>query len=453
LNKEHVFRSKELYGKVKDLVKKTFRILNEKMKRGEKFYSRTIEDISIDEDGKLHLATLGYRDYYIKPDFGGFILRHADELEQLPEWRAVLECMSRDDIIDKHLKHQLVSPFGGSMINEFSLLYKIILMSIDENEPFNFNLDIFNSVYSEIERYFYSKNVTRKSICLLLGFDSEVEAIDLGDCLKIRKISKDEIVELWRTSHWFRALVEFFPEFRFTPLKYVLELSIEAPKIAGNEKYEVEPADVKFEKVISVLRLFKKGWVDYPFIRERVTPTLFSETIDSMKHSKMNIISPPFGISYKLLKEEVEEFKEYYEKINKKIDCSKVPLRRFNETYRRVSAEDKLIDYMIAFESLYLAKEGTLEMPYKLAHRVSLLLYEEETKRKQTFLEMKKSYSLRSDIVHGRKIRSIKIDELNKEYNLSEFVQKIEEHLRLSIRLFLEKERLSWIDLMFKRDT
>lgn len=40
---------------------------------------------------------------------------------------------------------------------------------------------------------------------------------------------------------------------------------------------------------------------------------------------------------------------------------------------------------------------------------------------------MKKAYSLRSDIVRGRKIRSVKI--AAKESGLSNFVQKIEDHL------------------------
>ena len=188
--------------------------------------------------------------------------------------------------------------------------------------------------------------------------------------------------------------------------------------------------------------------MDFPFIIQKASPALSSTTSYSMKHSKRTVhANLPIGISYTLLKEEVEALSEFYRRIHDKIDCSKIPLRRFNETFSRLSIEDKLVDYMISFESLYLSGENPSEMAYKLAHRASLLLSTEKEKRKQIFQEMKKAYSLRSDIVHGRKVKTIKI--ANNEYNLSDFVQKIEEHLRSSLKLFLEKRKPSWIELMF----
>jgi hypothetical protein len=433
-------------------VHKAFILLEGKIKGGEKLYPITIEEITIDDDNRIHPHIPSLRDFRRKPDFGMLIAKHEKELALLPEWATVLECVSRDEIIKEHVG-QMKSPFGGIVIDEATLLDRILLMSIDEEKPLHFDTDLFNSAYATIEDYFYSKTLTRKSTCLLLGFDSETEEMDLEDGLKVRKVAKGEIVELWRSSEWFRALVEFSVEFRYTPLKYVAELSIQAPKLTDNEKYQAIDADTKLEKLVCALRLFKKGWIDYPFIKEIVTPNISHEVSYSMKHSKMNIISPPSGITYRLTTDEAREFKALYDRIEKKIDSSEVYLKRFSDTYRRLSVEDKLIDYMIAFESLYLAGEAPLEMPYKLAHRVALLLCKDEVERKQTFLEMKKAYSLRSDIVHGeRKTRSptepIKIG--NREYSLSDFIQRIEEHLRRSIRLFLEKPKQSWTDLMFK---
>ena len=124
------------------------------------------------------------------------------------------------------------------------------------------------------------------------------------------------------------------------------------------------------------------------------------------------MLTYPYGISYKLSKEEAEDLSEFYRRIHDRIDCSENPLRRFNETFSRLSIEDKLVDYLISFESLYLTGEDKSEMAYKLAHRASLLLSTEKEK-KQIFQEMKKAYSLRSDIVHGRKVKTIRI--ANKE--------------------------------------
>ena len=441
-------RNEELYETLKALVTKAFVLLGEKVRSGEKYNPKTLESVSIDETGRLVLLPPYLRDYDLVPNFPQFVYRHGDELSQLSEWTQVVECLHRDEIINQHLKHQIRSPFEGVSVNESNLLYLIVAGSVDEKKPFHFNEDIFNSVYGNMERYFYSKTVTRKSICLLLGFDSEVEEINLKEGLRIRRVSEDEIVELWRRSSWFRGLAEF-SGFGLLPLKYVLELFTEALKLSGDEEYIMElESDLEFDKVISALRLFKKGWVDYPFIIQKASPTLSSETSYYMKGSKRTVhTNLPFRISYKLSKEETEDLSEFYRRIHNKIDCSEIPLRRFNETYTRRSIEDKLVDYMISFESLYLTGEEKMEMAYKLAHRVSLLLSTEKEKRKQIFQEMKKAYSLRSDIVHGRKVKKIRI--ANKEYSLSDFVQKIEEHLRLSIRLFLEISKPSWVELMF----
>lgn len=441
-------RNDELYKRLKALVKKTFVVIDEKVKSGEKYNPRTLENISVNENGRLVLLPLNLRDYNLVPDFSIFVSRHLEELSQLPEWIQVVECLHRDEIINPYLKHQIRSPFDVVIVNERNLLYWIIAGSVDEKKPFIFNDDIFNSVYGHMERYFYSETFTRKSICLLLGFDIEVEEINLKEDLRIRRVSKDEIEELWRRSSWFRGMAEF-SGFGLPPLKCVLELFTEAPKLYRDAEYspELEP-DLEFDKVISALRLFKRGWVDYPFIIRRASPTLSSSTSFSMKGNKRTIhANLPFGISYRLLKEETEDFMEFYRGIYDKIDCSKIHLKRFNETYTRKSIEDKLIDYMISFESLYLTREEKMEMAYKLAHRVSLLLSKNEKKRKQIFQEMKKAYSLRSNIVHGRKVKKVRI--ANKEYSFSDFIQIIEEHLRSSIRLFLEESNLSWIDLMF----
>jgi len=453
LKEEHKVRNRELYVRVRNLVKEAFFLLNEKIERGEKPFFRTVEYISLADNGKLLVPPLGYRHYHVRPDLPLFIFKYRDELSKLPEWKLVLKSLSRDDVIHKHLRHEIKSPFGEPFFtDEYHLLSRIIWMSVDENSLFHFNSDIFDSVYNEVESYFYSKIVVRKSLCLLLGFDSEVQEIELGHGLRIRNVSKDEILELWRRSNWFRALIEFSPVFRFTPLKYVLELSIETPKIAKDKRIEPKFADPQFQTVLSALRLFKKGWVDYLFTWERVVSSLSATTTYSMKHSKALLSDGrPVGIPYRLSKAEAEDFREYFKRISKKIDYSKIPLKRFNETYQRIDPEDKLVDYMISFESLYLSGEEKSEMAYKLAHRVSLLLHKEEEKRKETFLEMKKAYSLRSQIVHGGKIKSIKIPKLGKEYTVSEFVQKIEKYLRSSIRLFLEKQKHSWIDLMFKK--
>ncbi|HUT97345.1 MAG TPA: hypothetical protein VMW60_04420 [Dehalococcoidales bacterium] len=98
-------------------------------------------------------------------------------------------------------------------------------------------------------------------------------------------------------------------------------------------------------------------------------------------------------------------------------------LRRFNSAYYG-ELEDRLIDQMIAFESLYIADDK--ELGYKLALRTAFLLGKNRTK---IFMNMKKAYELRGQIVHGNK----PVDRTK----LEETIPKTEEYLRRSIRRFL----------------
>jgi len=109
-----------------------------------------------------------------------------------------------------------------------------------------------------------------------------------------------------------------------------------------------------------------------------------------------------------------------------KLDSLGVALRRFHSSYYG-DIEDRIIDQMIAFESLYL--EDTQELTYKLALRAALLLTKRRNKRESIFSDMKKAYKYRSKIVHG--------DTRVSREKLREIIPKTEDYLRQSIQRFL----------------
>ena len=105
----------------------------------------------------------------------------------------------------------------------------------------------------------------------------------------------------------------------------------------------------------------------------------------------------------------------------------RITFDRFNSAYYGEN-EDRLIDQMIAFESLYLGNEQ--ELKYKLALRTAFLLGGTNKKRRTTiFNAMQRGYKLRSEIVHGSK-------EVDRS-RLEGTIPKTEEYLRQSIKMFL----------------
>lgn len=109
-----------------------------------------------------------------------------------------------------------------------------------------------------------------------------------------------------------------------------------------------------------------------------------------------------------------------------KLDAINIALRRFNSAYHGY-IEDRLIDQMIAFESLYIGDDK--ELTYKLSLRTAFLLEKDEDKRYTIFKDMKQAYGYRSRIVHGNNPPS------NDE--LQAIVPKTEDYLRQSIHRFL----------------
>jgi len=157
-----------------------------------------------------------------------------------------------------------------------------------------------------------------------------------------------------------------------------------------------------------------------------------------------------FGQPYELLRGDVGHLQSIYKLIEHQKDRMGIAMRRLNQSYERRSLEDILIDYIIAFENLYLYGEGPGEKRFKLSHRAGLLLssletrIEERRKRyEQVSSFIQKAYDERSTIVHGgpRRKRRLKVNE--------DSINKLGDYLRQSIRLLLENPEPSLTNLMF----
>ena len=142
--------------------------------------------------------------------------------------------------------------------------------------------------------------------------------------------------------------------------------------------------------------------------------------------------------NYIIQKKETEQFTDLWRKY-REIDFSQdralnIAIKRYNDSFVRREAEDRIIDLMIAFEAIFLKGTEKMELTFKLALRTAIFLGGVD--RENLFEFMKKTYNTRSDIVHGIKpIDKIKVKKSinGKEYNEytpQEFLNKLEEILR-----------------------
>lgn len=84
-------------------------------------------------------------------------------------------------------------------------------------------------------------------------------------------------------------------------------------------------------------------------------------------------------------------------------------MRRFAQTYGRWSFEDRLIDYWVAFESLFLP-ESDLELKYRAQMRIARFVGDTLEEREAIRKLLGNSYAVRSAIVHGSRAKKISAD-------------------------------------------
>lgn len=135
-------------------------------------------------------------------------------------------------------------------------------------------------------------------------------------------------------------------------------------------------------------------------------------------------------------------------------------VRRIGFALERHRIEDKLIDLLIAAEALFLNDAGDEtyrgELQYRLAQRAGFFLGSDPAVRKKINQHMKDAYKLRSQVVHGGKMRPLRRDD-GSLIDLEEFVDTTRVYLRdalhkmvnLAIQSQPSAKLVNWDELIF----
>lgn len=438
-------RNKKLYSLTKNFVEASLDALNKSLENGEKIPSQQIKEVKR-TGGQFSAPTVQ------KPNYTRFILNHVKEIENLIEFKLLKEFI----LSYKETRKSIACRFKDRKIPDdtaelSSILRDEIITShldsyLKNADKLEFDKDIFDELYIQIEEYYYSSELSFKLVAPLYHFwpDKVVEKIDLGDKLIIRMITDEEYSYMWGMSNLTNLNI-----MDFVFLRFALECQFTKKK---EDLLKKQPIENHFYKVITAFRLFKTGAIGLNFACEypnqwmpRVSPSIIGG-----QYSKQY---PNMGPSYTLSKSESEEFQKYWGTF-KQIKLESYPtlnlaLRRFNFAQERDELIDKIIDYFIAFEALFLKEEERQELSYRFALRASHFLEKDKTKRIETFNFLKKAYTLRSKIVHGSAITTnVKIGNTN--ISLKGFTNKNEEYLRKSLFRFLELTKKHNMKEIFK---
>jgi len=156
--------------------------------------------------------------------------------------------------------------------------------------------------------------------------------------------------------------------------------------------------------LITALRLYKKGRI----VAGLATFATFNNSEWSIEGSTnwtpvSNILFFEEEPTYKLRQSELQKFTTLFQQIrlwraSAILDNVERALERFHSSYHG-NIEDRIIDQMIAFESLFIAADDR-SIKKKLSFRTAFLIRNRTDHRNIVVSNMKKAYKYRSNIVH-----------------------------------------------------
>lgn len=388
------------------------------------------------ERSKIEGASFGTT-FESKPLYNELVVNHRKEIECLPEYDACVHAMRSDPTIAKHMLCMVRIRHGSFSLSESAYLLPLLLDQLSEqNKKFNFSKKAFDHAYSSLEQFCCSEMIPLQSLCPLDNFDCDTYEIDLGEGLRIRRMASNELEQI---------LDRVKQPYPIARLKYAAELTHQTQKILGeglrarNPELEVDERE-EFDKLVTALRLFKTGAVGFNivFITPLIRIPLGESASGNLDNYRLFV-----GRRYHLNESEVSKFKNFWNNFSK-MDLSKpsslaVAIRRFGYAYERWKLDDKIVDYMVAFEALFSKEhEGSESIGYKLSVRAARFLAKDYSQRRRIMKEMRDFYKLRSTIIHG--------EALKPKDDLGNTVDIVENYLKRTIKLFIEQLQTSGKD-------
>ena len=415
-------RNDEMRGAFQALSIAAWRLLQNRQKGGAPLLTRERKEVHWTSIGAI---TQPRHEYNLVE----FLKRHMSMIRKLPEFERCIEILKKDDVVNKHLENLVGSFTRASLLQTPSILETFLVHLMSELKGLEFKTQPFLKVYQMMENYFYSDKVRVVVFVHLEGLVSDAEELDLGEGWSISKISPNQYNEL---------LTDGLLDDVLHVSRYALLWQLEVPKVIvkNNEKFECPAEFQRYQttarEIVSALRLFKVGDIGYRRILQWFIGWKSKERNVSESYMK-----PFWGTPYSLEISELGDFRALLDLL-RKIPVNpplELAIKRLNDAVERLDAFDMILDYMIAFEALFLFKRDK-KKPV-LPSRVAALIHTNDVEKDVVKKDMESAYNLRNSIAHG----DTKAETRNvlQEIGCSkrDFTELIGDYLRRAIRGYL----------------
>jgi hypothetical protein len=350
--------------------------------------------------------------------------------------RIRFEKIISDNNVDKQTEFtNLVSFFSkyelinNQQIDVVILTRELLCTYLHLGQSISFNQDVFNKTIELLSELLVENRYhKREYFSPLYGLDCDQDRIVINQIFSIERISNDKFdrisdLDLSTEEN------EPIPNYVFKQIKFVLRCSF-----PQNHKFATNPQPLSY-KILSALRLTNSGFVSlgefYPY-----------ESTGWFKIQRPRLgpleIPPSYSIGFSLERNFIEELTKIFNLLvmlddapPDKIRYLKYALRRFEYVYASKSMDDKITDLIISIETLLNKDPGEVSLSISL--RAAMLLGQTEEEKEYVKKFFKKSYNIRSEIVHGKK-REEKIKKNEHVLTDDEIESELDTFVRIAIK-------------------
>ena len=289
----------------------------------------------------------------------------------------------------------------------------------------SFEEDAFSRSFRLLASELQTGVVSATWLTPLINLRISTKEIELGNKLRIRCLSTGEL-ERWANTS---ALALPVHPHRAAELHCSIDLNFD-------HRWTSDPPTIDayetIDRVLNVLRLLIDPSICIAFSEKKRRGILwrYSESIGWMPSHRRYL--PPFALNENGAKQLKALWQSLIDGDNK--DKVQLALKRFGDTAERLSAEDKLIDYWIALESLF-ASGANSKIRRRVSRRMASFLGE-GGECKEIHQDVQLSYSFRSAVVHGNRGRLANLEK--KKAKLTDITERTRGYLRRALLKILE---------------
>jgi Apea-like HEPN len=325
---------------------------------------------------------------------------------------------------------------------------------IDEEGRLTFTSQKFYSKWQELADFLGADRIAYKTIAPLPYLVVPIFPLRLNEELVLDRLSEDEVNRCYHVGvlrHHFSGFPFVDGEWAvgirrttFTPKLIRQEDEPLSPPEAGDEgSFGERPpyrGDLIIEDVISALRLFKRTqiraaglaiWTDAPGLAGATQSQVLGRW--------------PYGGRFELSESEVPQILKLWHLLEEGGAARfKFPIRRFNLSFERGLLDERIVDLIIAAESLLLSDLGPRdrgELKFRLTLRAAKFFEHPSYSEHEVYQVMRRAYDARSAVVHGgRSPEDIRLPD-NPSADLRTFIEAIEDLVRLGLRKALSMKQ------------